>query len=119
MPPEYSAEHPLTGSPPRELCLLRLSALGDCTHVVPIARISKAPVLPFFACRRDDGHYVLTIHPPLEDFPTDDPVADTARVNRIIEQAVMDAPAQYFWSHKRFKKRAGLSAPYKSGRNAR
>ena len=84
-----------------------------------IARISKAPVLPFFACRRDDGHYVLTIHPPLEDFPTDDPFADTTRVNRIIEQAVMEAPAQYFWTHKRFKKRAGLPDPYKQGHNAR
>lgn len=38
MPPEYSLEHPLLATPPRDLCLLRLSALGDCTHVVPVVR---------------------------------------------------------------------------------
>lgn len=42
MPPEYSLERPLLKAPPRELCLLRLSALGDCTHVVPVVRSLQA-----------------------------------------------------------------------------
>jgi KDO2-lipid IV(A) lauroyltransferase len=42
---------------------------------------------------------------PLPDFPTDDPVADTARMNRWIEQEVRRMPAQYLWVHKRFKTR--------------
>ncbi len=42
MPPEYTVEHPLLKTPPRDLCLLRLSALGDCTHVVPIVRSLQA-----------------------------------------------------------------------------
>ncbi|WP_255349504.1 LpxL/LpxP family Kdo(2)-lipid IV(A) lauroyl/palmitoleoyl acyltransferase [Thioalkalivibrio sp. ALM2T] len=77
-----------------------------------IARVSGAPVLPFFGYRREDGHYVVTIHPPVEGFPTEDAHADTLRINHIIEEAVMDAPGQYFWTHKRFKKRAGLPDPY-------
>jgi len=77
-----------------------------------IARISRAPVLPFFGCRQGDGRYRLTIHPPLSDFPTQDPVADTARINQVIEKAVLEAPEQYFWSHRRFKRRQGLPDPY-------
>ena len=42
MPPEYSADRPLINAPPDELCLLRLSALGDCTHVVPVVRSLQA-----------------------------------------------------------------------------
>ena len=78
-----------------------------------IARISQAPVLPFFGRRLPDGRYDLTIQPPLPDFPTEDPVADTARVNQVIEKAVLEAPEQYFWSHRRFKSRPGLPDPYR------
>lgn len=42
---------------------------------------------------------------PWTDFPTDDPLADTARMNRWIEQEVRRMPAQYLWVHKRFKTR--------------
>jgi Kdo2-lipid IVA lauroyltransferase/acyltransferase len=78
-----------------------------------IARISRAPVLPFFGYRQADGRYRLTIHPPLSDFPSEDPVADTARVNQVIEKAVLEMPEQYFWSHRRFKGREGLPDPYR------
>jgi KDO2-lipid IV(A) lauroyltransferase len=39
------------------------------------------------------------------DWPSDDPVADAARMNRWIEQQVRLNPAQYLWVHKRFKTR--------------
>ncbi|MCY7316172.1 MAG: lipid A biosynthesis acyltransferase [Rubrivivax sp.] len=42
---------------------------------------------------------------PWTDWPTDDPVADAARMNRWIEQEVRRCPAQYLWVHKRFKTR--------------
>src|SRR5690606_28420236 len=42
---------------------------------------------------------------PLPDFPTDDPLADTARLNRFIEEQILQRPAQYLWVHKRFKTR--------------
>lgn len=77
-----------------------------------IAKVSRAPVLPFFGFRLANGHYRLVLQPPLEDFPSDDPIADTARINRIIEEAVREAPEQYFWSHRRFKKRKDLPDPY-------
>ena len=39
------------------------------------------------------------------DFPTDDPLADTAAMNRWIETEIRRNPAQYLWVHKRFKTR--------------
>lgn len=42
---------------------------------------------------------------PWTDFPTEDAVADTARMNRWIEQEVRRLPEQYLWVHKRFKTR--------------
>jgi len=49
--------------------------------------------------------YRVRFLPPWDDFPTDDPVADTARMNRWIEGQVRENPGQYFWVHKRFKTR--------------
>ncbi len=47
----------------------------------------------------------ITFMPPLEGFPTPDAVADTAALNRFIEQQIALQPAQYLWVHKRFKTR--------------
>lgn len=74
-----------------------------------ITRMTNAIVLPYFFERLPGGGFKGTIHPPLEDFPTDDPVADTERFNRLVEQEVRRMPAQYLWIHRRFK---GLTADY-------
>lgn len=49
--------------------------------------------------------YRVHFMPAWTDFPTDDPVADTARMNRWIEAEIRANPAQYLWVHKRFKTR--------------
>ncbi|WP_303747372.1 LpxL/LpxP family Kdo(2)-lipid IV(A) lauroyl/palmitoleoyl acyltransferase [Stenotrophomonas pigmentata] len=67
------------------------------------ARMTGCAVVPYFH-RREGSGYVLKIAPPLPDFPTDDPVADTAQVNAAIEQMVREAPSQYLWIHRRFKR---------------
>ncbi|HET7812157.1 MAG TPA: hypothetical protein VFL16_16425 [Steroidobacteraceae bacterium] len=74
-----------------------------------IARMTDALVLPYFFERLPGGGYRGVIHPPLEGFPTDDPVADTERFNHIIESEVRRMPAQYLWIHRRFK---GLTPDY-------
>lgn len=78
------------------------AATGTATS--RLARISNAPVIPFFVQRRADG-YILRIHPPLENFPGDSEQADTERLNFLLEQAIRQAPEQYLWSHRRFKDR--------------
>ena len=74
-----------------------------------IAGMTNALVMPYFFERLPGGGYRGVIHPPLENFPTDDPVADTERFNRIIEAEVRRMPDQYLWIHRRFK---GLSPDY-------
>ena len=49
--------------------------------------------------------YRVRFEPPWTDFPSDDPVADAARMNRWIESEIRRNPAQYLWVHRRFKTR--------------
>jgi KDO2-lipid IV(A) lauroyltransferase len=74
-----------------------------------IAGMTNALVLPYFFERLPGGGYRGTIHPPLDNFPTGDPVADSERFNRIVEAEVRRMPAQYLWIHRRFK---GLTPDY-------
>ena len=71
-----------------------------------LARLSGAAVIAF-AHRRLPGSegYAISLSPPLPDFPSADEVADTARINALIEAAARAAPTQYLWLHKRFKTR--------------
>lgn len=83
------------------------------TATAKIAKMTGAAVVPYFARREPDGSYTLTIHPPLENYPTDDLSADAVRINRLIEDNIRLAPEQYFWVHKRFKARgAGYPEVY-------
>jgi len=43
--------------------------------------------------------------PPWDDFPGDDDIAATARMNRWIEEQIRANPSQYLWVHRRFKTR--------------
>ncbi len=75
-----------------------------------IARITGAPVLPYFVERLPGTRgYRAVIHAPLENFPSDSPSADAERFHRLIEAQVRAVPEQYLWIHRRFK---GLSTDY-------
>jgi KDO2-lipid IV(A) lauroyltransferase len=79
-----------------------------------IARISGAPVLPYFPERlRHGSGYRMRILPRLEGFPSDDPVADAARFHALIEVQVRHCPEQYLWSYKRFKLPGPNGDPYR------
>ncbi len=75
------------------------------TATARIAAASGAPVLPFFVERLPGtAGYRVTIEPPLRDFPAGDPTADAARINAVLETGIRRVPAQYLWSHDRFKR---------------
>lgn len=79
-------------------------AAGSITATHQLARMSGCAVIPFFH-RRDRSDYVITLAPPLTDFPSADALADTTRVNAQIAAMVRAAPTQYLWIHQRFKRR--------------
>jgi KDO2-lipid IV(A) lauroyltransferase len=71
-----------------------------------IAGLTGARVLPFIVERLPKARgYRLAIEPPLENFPGDDPVADTQRLNTLLEAQIRAMPEQYVWVHRRFKTR--------------
>jgi KDO2-lipid IV(A) lauroyltransferase len=71
-----------------------------------IARLSGAAVLPFSYRRLERGaRYEIRFFPPLADFPSDDPVEDTRRLEPYLEQFIRACPEQYQWIQKRFKGR--------------
>jgi KDO2-lipid IV(A) lauroyltransferase len=75
------------------------------TATAKMARMTGAAVVPFYPVRLEKGKgYKLVVLPELENFPTDDIEADSARVNKTIEAMIYQNPEQYLWSHKRFKK---------------
>ncbi len=84
---------------------------SSLTSTHQLARLSGAAVLAFFHRRETDGSYRLEVKPPFEDFPGTDAAADTARVMAAIEAMAREAPAQYLWLHKRFKRRPEGAAP--------
>jgi len=73
------------------------------TATSTLARLGKAMVIPFFPTRNPDGTYIMTLLPPFEDFPGDDPIADTKRYVKILEAHILTAPEQYYWIHRKFK----------------
>jgi len=74
-----------------------------------LAKMTNALVMPFFSERLPNGGYRTTIHPPLENFPSEDSIADAERYHHAIEAQIRKVPEQYLWIHRRFK---GLSEGY-------
>ena len=77
------------------------------TSTAQLAARWGLPVVPII-CFWDPatGRYDVQVRAPLTDFPgTHSPQAATAILNRHLEAWVREAPAQYYWVHRRFKTR--------------
>jgi KDO2-lipid IV(A) lauroyltransferase len=71
-----------------------------------IAAATGARVIPLVATFLPDYKgYKVKFYPPLEDFPGTDMTAAARRMNAFIEDRVRETPAEYLWTHKRFKTR--------------
>lgn len=81
---------------------------GVPTATVPslsrFARLGRAKVVPLLPRMTAMG-YEVQVLPAWDDFPGDDPVADTALMNARLQDYIATMPAQYYWVHKRFKTR--------------
>ncbi len=78
-----------------------------------LSRQTGAVVVPC-ACHRLPNHdgYEVEFFPAWENFPSDDAEADMVRMNRFIEEQALRFPADYYWSHKRFRTRPDPEEPY-------
>ena len=71
-----------------------------------IAAATGAQVMPVIATYLPGYRgYRVKFYPVWDNYPGDDMVAATRRMNAFIEERVREAPAEYFWTHKRFKTR--------------
>lgn len=71
-----------------------------------IAAATGAKIIPVVATFLPNYQgWKVQFYPAWENFPGDDIVAATRQMNAFIEARVLEAPAEYFWSHKRFKTR--------------
>ena len=62
----------------------------------------------------------VRFYPPWDDYPGNDIDAATRRMNAFIEDRIREAPAEYFWSHKRFKTRPpGMPPVYRKSIRSR
>ncbi|KQV42829.1 lysophospholipid acyltransferase family protein [Massilia sp. Root335] len=86
---------PFFGVPAATLTALGRLAGATGAKVIPVV----ATFLPNYK------GYRVEFYPAWDDFPGDDIIAATRRMNAFIEDRVREHPAEYFWTHKRFKTR--------------
>ncbi|HEX2531082.1 MAG TPA: lipid A biosynthesis acyltransferase [Burkholderiaceae bacterium] len=86
---------PFFGTPAATLTAPARIAAATGARVIPVI----ATFLPNYC------GWKVTFYPAWEDYPGDDISAATRRMNAFIEERILEAPAEYFWTHKRFKTR--------------
>lgn len=99
---------------PRDAEFISFFNVPAATVTAPsrLAKLAQARVIPCVSRMTSSG-YEVRWYPVWGNFPTDDPRADTLRMNQFIEQRVLEMLPQYLWTHKRFKTRpAGIPKPY-------
>ena len=94
---------PFFGVPAATLTAPGRLAATTGAKVIPVV----ATFLPNYAGWR------VRFYPAWENYPGEDLVESARRMNAFIEARVREAPADYFWTHKRFKTRPpGSPSPY-------
>lgn len=77
-----------------------------------IAQMTGAAVIPCYNRILPWGRgFEVRFEPPLEGYPSDDPVRDARRMNEELEKVIRMHPEQYLWSYRRFKTRPSGSPP--------
>ena len=86
------------------------------TAMARIAAATGAQVIPVIATFLPNYQgWRVTYYPAWENYPGPDMTTATLRMNQFIEERVREAPADYFWTHKRFKTRPeGESSVYET-----
>ncbi|WP_105167399.1 LpxL/LpxP family Kdo(2)-lipid IV(A) lauroyl/palmitoleoyl acyltransferase [Pseudoalteromonas sp. T1lg23B] len=84
---------------------------ASTTGTLIFSSSKNCETLSLSGTRDANGKYHLKIYPALANFPSEDAKQDVTRVNQRMEEAIMLAPEQYMWLHRRFKTRPDENAP--------
>ena len=77
------------------------------TAVPRLAGSTEAKIIPVIATTLDNYQgWKVKFDTPWENYPSGEIISDTRFMNAYIEKEILKAPAQYFWTHRRFKTRA-------------
>lgn len=68
---------------------------------------------PDFIAKGKKVHYHISLSAALDNYPSNDEIADANRINALIEHNIRQAPAQWMWFHRRFKTQADGTKIYK------
>ncbi len=80
------------------------------TATAKLAKISQAVLISYDYIRTDEG-YELDFK-LIPNFPVGNDVEDATTINQVIENKVKQAPEQYLWTHRRFKRRPDGEASF-------
>ncbi len=86
---------PFFGNPAATLTALPRIAAAAGAKVIPV-------IATFLSSYRG---WKVTFYPPWENYPGTDITVATQQMNTFIEERIMEAPEEYFWTHRRFKTR--------------
>jgi KDO2-lipid IV(A) lauroyltransferase len=77
--------------------------------ITEMAMKYRVPVVPAFARRNENDCHEVIVEPHffLEGSGNDAVGENTARLNRVIEDAVRRYPDQWFWVHRRWRGKTG------------
>jgi KDO2-lipid IV(A) lauroyltransferase len=78
-----------------------------------LVRMTGCTVVPMFpAYDPESRRYTVTLLPPFEADPGEDPSPYLEMLNRIMEGQIRKTPGQYWWIHRRFKTRPEGEPPF-------
>ena len=81
------------------------------TSLARLAKLTGAAVLPLVTELRAEG-YVSRFYPPWDESVLDDSEQSARALNALVEARVREMPAQYLWTHRRFKTRPPGAPPF-------
>lgn len=77
---------------------------GTYRSLAMIANYTEVDVVPAAGFRTAENRHILKFFPPISLIKSKDAIYDnTLRYNQILEQIILEQPAQWWWLHKRWK----------------
>lgn len=89
---------------------IQTATLSATARLIEMTGCAVVPMFPMYDTMT--RKYTVRLYPALENFPSGDDVADLSRLNAMMESHIRQAPAQYWWIHRRFKTRPEGEPPF-------